>query len=72
MGDDSELQSAMSHQHFGKRVSSGAQVVAFSYLALATRKYTTTTLSYTLSSAQGQPLNQQQQEEEKEAAQHLQ
>ena len=40
-GDNSELQSAMSVQYFGKRVSLGAQVVAFSYLAMATRKPTT-------------------------------
>ena len=59
-----ELQSAMSHQHFGKRVSLGAQVAAFSYLSLATLKHTYDYYSYRtqLSSAQRQPPNQQQQE----------
>ena len=37
-----ELLSATSHQYFGKRKSLGAQVAVFSYLALATRKHTTT------------------------------
>ena len=36
--ENSELQSAMSHEYFGKRVSLGAQAAALSYLALATRK----------------------------------
>ena len=32
-----DIQSAMSDQYFGKRVSLGAQAAAFSYLALETR-----------------------------------
>ena len=73
--NSSELQSAMSHQCFDKRVSLGAhQVAASSYLAWATRKHATTiiALEHTLSSAQRHPPNQQQQEEEKKAAQQQQ
>ena len=42
IGENSELQSAMSHQYFGKCASLGARVAAFSYLAVATPKHTTT------------------------------
>ena len=44
IGENSELQSAMSHQYFGKRASFGALVAAFLYLAVATAKHTTITI----------------------------
>ena len=51
IADNGELQSAISHEYFGKRVSFGAQVASCSYLALATREQTTiktTALVHTL------------------------
>ena len=43
IGENSKLQSAMSHQHFGERASLGALAAAVLYLALVTPEHTTTT-----------------------------